>query len=54
MRGLGAEPPAAGGQQGVGGETIDAATILQLFFTKYAFLGAFWSKFLLKTAFLNG
>jgi len=24
------------------------------FFQKYAFLGIFWSKFLLKTAFLNG
>jgi len=43
-----------GGQWGFGGGASDAAAILQLFFQKYAFLGIFWSKFLLKTAFLNG
>jgi len=31
-----------------------ATAILQLFSPKYTFLGIFWSKILLKTAFLNG
>jgi len=33
---------------------LDAAAILQPFSKKYAFLCTFWSKFLLKNAFLNG
>jgi len=52
IRGLGAEHPAAGGHQGFGG---DATVILQLFSQKTRiFRYTLWSKFLLKTSFLNG
>jgi len=36
------------------GAPAEAAAILHLFFQIYAFLGTFWSQFLLKLAFLNG
>jgi len=49
-----AEVLTAGAQRGLGGEARDVAAILELFSQTYAFLGVFWSKFLLKTAFLNG
>jgi len=48
--GLWAKPPAAGRS---GAKPLVAAAILQPFSTKYAFLGMFWHKFLLKTRFLN-
>jgi len=51
---VGESNKATGGQRGFGGGATDAAAIFQLFFQKYAVLGIFWSKFLLKTTFLNG
>jgi len=39
---------------GFGDRASDAAAMLQLFFKKYAFLGIFWSTFVLKNVFLNG
>jgi len=44
----------AGCQRGLGCGATDAAAFLQLFPKNFAFLGIFWSKFLLKIAFLNG
>jgi len=42
------QPKANGGS---GAEPPDAAAILQPFSKKYAFLGIFWPKFLLKNSF---
>jgi len=46
--------PTAGGKRGFGCGAPDATAILQLFLQKYEFLGIFWYKCMLKTAFLNG
>jgi len=45
------ESPVAGGQWGFGDTTSDALAIYSFFPKKYAFLGIFWPKFLLKNAF---
>jgi len=47
-RGLGVEPPAAGGQRGFGNGAPNAAAIFLDFSKNKAFLSIFWSKFLLK------
>jgi len=52
--GFGGGFPAADGQWRFGGGSPDAVAILRSISKKYTFLGIFWSKFLLKNAFLNG
>jgi len=52
-RGLGEEPPTAGGQRGFGGGVPKAAAIFLVFSKNTAFLSIFWSKFLLENVFLN-
>jgi len=52
-RGLGAEPLAAGGKRGFGGEAPNAAAISLVFSKNKAFLSIFWFKFLLENMFLN-
>jgi len=52
MRGLEANSPAAVSQWGSGAEPPGAVAILLFFFSKkYAYLGIFWPKFLLKNSF---